>query len=199
MDIVLDWPPPMPGPPDYLTAIGAFSLIFNEAEMALWSFFKWHFANEKVRDGLFEKLNNRDRVDLIRSLFEAEEDEPFMEAMNHGLTCFDIICDNRNIIMHAFPYDDDLTETPRLLKRKRNQPGMMSTFHVPVEDVQQSAVAAYNTKWLFFGLASYLTERAEFLATYKGRHPWLPPLPPKPRTLSLYRPPEAPEGDQPPL
>lgn len=184
------WPPKaLPASDEYLIAIGTFSLFFSEAEMALWVFFNAYIENEQARNYLFANLHNRARVDLAKTFLDQSDDTTFKTHALAGLAAFDRICENRNIILHAFPLRYQDTQS-RLLKRRPNVPGQLAIYHAPLEDVRTNALASNHFHWFAFGLKSYLD------ACRAGEmQPELPPLPPIPRKLNLYRPPEAQEGD----
>lgn len=180
------WPPEqLPATEEYLVAVGTFSLFFNEAEMALWVFFRAYIDNADARNYLFEALHNRARVDLIKLFVEKSDDDAFRAHALAGLSAFELVCENRNVILHAFPFEYHDTES-RLVKRRKNDPGNMAVFHAPLEDVRANAMAANHVHWFFFGLSHYLEKKQEQTAGYSP--PELPPLPPRPRKLSLYQP-----------
>ena len=181
------WPPEdMPASPDYLVALGALSLFYNEMEMALWTFFKTYIANERVRNFLFEELHNRNRVDLIKALLDDEPNPAFRAEAEHGLKCFDRITENRNVMLHsfAFAYENE----PMLAKRNRSKSGLLSAYSVPLEVVQANALAASNTKWFFFGLSKYREDALGWIADDIEPQPVPPSRPLPPNTLSLFRP-----------
>lgn len=182
----------MPGGEAYLSALGAFSIHYNEAEMALWTFFQIFIENPSARSFLFHHLHNRHRVDLIRIFAGDGEDDGLHQSIEYGLNCFDRICENRNILLHAFADNAEESDPAkiRLLKRSTTKPGQMNRYDAPIEVVRKNAVAAENAKWFFFGLHHYVSERRAL-----GRPiligdalPALPPRPPIPDKLSLSRP-----------
>ncbi len=195
-----EWPPSeMPGGDEYLIALGAFVLHYNEAEMALWTFFQLFIDKSEARDFLFDNLHNRERVDLIKIFAQDASPEAFRDAIIYGLSCFDRLCENRNILLHGFA-DHPAADEPldvRLLKRRANSPGTLNVYVAPRDTVRANAVFAENVKWYLFGLSHYADEKSKVTWPISAGStiPELPPRPPRQDKLSLYKPPKAPEPE----
>lgn len=185
------WPPfNLPAPETHLIALGALSLLYNRMEMSLWVFFRRYIENERARNYLFEHLHNQARVDMIFALSEDEPSEDFKEALKHGLDCFNICTENRNFAMHAFSDEEHEAEKFALLKRLRNEPGVLGRYNVPLADVRATAEACHHTGDYFFGLNAWLEERDQAGAhgpSLAALHRPLPERPQMPRKLTLSR------------
>lgn len=196
-----DWLPKdvkLPAPGAYLEALGAFVLWFNELEMVLYGFFQRYIEPLSARDYLFAELHNRARVDLITQYVETHHDADFIAAAKHALRCFDICCENRNLIAHAFA-EEILTGSDQVafLKRLKEPRGLLGWYDFTLEEVRATALAARATGQYILGLASWFdscSEPTEGRITFR---PALPSQPPQPRKLSLSRRPTAQKGEPP--
>ncbi|WP_332653205.1 hypothetical protein [Brevundimonas sp.] len=164
-------------------------MLHNELASSLFVFFH-HYLHvpNSIRSLLFDTLNNKGRVDLLRRL--AEDSAPDdVEAMAYALKCFNICTENRNIIAHSRYLG--LLNDGRHSFRKEPTAVTPTTwdFALTAEELSKTARDIETLYWHSIFLWGSIRSRGE-----ADERP-LPERPPQPRKLSLFRLEEDPVAD----
>ncbi len=87
----------------FVHAFGQTSLAYNLLEDMMGMIFTSSMPTKTAfSEGLFQKLNNRDRMNFLKAVIDHnEKHEPAKSAFLYLITCFDICTENRNILMHV--------------------------------------------------------------------------------------------------
>lgn len=180
-------------PAPMLAAIGKIILLHTEMTGNLFLFFSEFLdVPSSCRQMIFDTANNRARVDLIKRLVAdsgatADEERTVLEA----LKAYDVATENRNILAHSSLYTAEGRGFTFFKEPTPSTPTGWS-YHVTTADLREQAerFEALNYHIVFVWNA--------FFSRRWGEQTPLPKTPPQPRKLSLFRLPEAPEGEQPP-
>lgn len=196
MAFTLDWleDTTLPAPPDYLVALGAFALRYNQMEMLLYSFMRMYFDGDgEVCAQIFMALHNRARVNLITTLLQTETDAEVRNAIAYALECFDLCVENRSLLMHGFPPGGNEEDALVLLKSTSNKPTKLNTYRFELAEMQAATLELSRVHEFIIGLNFYLRARVK----YPSRQIVLPPRPLAPRKLSLSQLKATPQADPP--
>jgi hypothetical protein len=97
-------------------------------------------------ENLFHRMNNRNRVDLLRAIVEASpRQKEAKDVISHALYCYDICTDNRNILMHAVSESEDQTGILKLSKRAKKDSARLVNYDVPLSDLKRVADECFDT------------------------------------------------------
>jgi hypothetical protein len=145
---------------------------------------------------LFHKLNNRDRMDLLKAFVaENEKHQDVRDAILHCVLCYDICTENRNVLMHSIYFNPN-PEMTILIKQSSNDPHREIRFDVPIADLRTIADQTAETFKYAMDLYAFIARRA-WLNSFPPDHPLkqgpdppisLPEKPSKPRKLTPYPP-----------
>jgi len=132
----------------HLHALGAISLTFNKLESAMSLVFTDYLKSSmEIGQAVFHRLNNNQRIDILRQLIDESPDET-ADCVRHAILCFEICCENRNTLAHIVQEQFTTHDEEFLHGRKKN---------------------SQKTQDLFFvlGLAELRRVADEILATYE--------------------------------
>jgi hypothetical protein len=137
------WPPERYrlAPNDYLAALGQVTFVYNLLESMMLNIFVrcCPVADDFAKD-LFHKLNNRDRMDLLKAFVaENEKHQNVRDAILHCVLCYDICTENRNVLMHSIYFNPNPKMT-RLIKRSSRGVYGPPIMHWQYEGVRNAAV-----------------------------------------------------------
>jgi hypothetical protein len=168
---------------EHLKAIGQFALLFNFTEDILRDLFQGTFHSKyEYSEYLFDKLGNRDRVDMLRAiiLFD-EKDSEVSDRLLTVLRYFNICCDNRNIVLHAVTAFDGgaASNALHLVKRARNNPAQINYYDLSLEEIRRVADDTAATFLFMTAMWSWLFDREAGCPASP-----LPGIPPQPCRLS---------------
>ena len=114
---------------DHLVAFGQITLAYNLLESMAERVFKRCAPLDSLNfaKGLFHKLTNRDRIDLLKAFVNKNESAPDVrDALLHFVLCYDICTENRNILMHVILLSVDETTAKWTKKRQKTQIGQLN-------------------------------------------------------------------------
>jgi hypothetical protein len=170
--------------PAILKAIGAIILAHTVGEAALLALLSQFLAipPDPFRR-IFVALNNREKVDLVRSLGTAEK-RPKVErdAITFALRAFDICGENRNIVAHSHFRRREDTRF-RFIKFPTSPGAYGWEWAATEKDLESAHHDAVR-------MASYLITLSAKIEGALGPDRPFPDRPPQPRKLSLLRLPE---------
>jgi hypothetical protein len=181
-----------------LIAFGQITLLYNWLESVMERLFQRCAPLEsRYAQLLFHQLNNRERTDLLSAFIQAnEKDEKTKDALQTCVLHYDICTDNRNILMHVISDGfSEVTGTAKFTKRASKNPTRKIEFHVPISDLRLVADQMAQTIHFAFSLSTFMAFRYyPPNSRLPIQPPALPEIPPKPRKLTPYQPPEAQKG-----
>lgn len=186
---------------EFTHALGNLTLAYNFLEEAIGMLFSTYMPIDKsAAEALYHKLNNRERIDLLTALLGQNEKRPDVQtSVLHLVACYDICTENRNILMHSITTAPDAQGMFRLGKRARNDPKRTTEFQVDTTKIRQIAdetsdifdAAVMLHLWLHNGGPNRDANVSIVMGWPEPPAPVpLPPIPPKPRKLIPYQPPE---------
>ena len=183
------------GAREHVHAVGAFALYYNDLELTLNRLFQLYVPlGDGPRTFLFFSLNNRARVDFINRLAADDRDPAKAEAVMFATRCFDIVCENRNLLLHGVPYRTN-SETLSILKAASgSKDGMFKSYQFTLAQIQGAARAAAVT-------SDYIMSLCEAIDDQNTANALLPPelrptLPDRPLQPSKLTPPPPPKEKQ---
>jgi hypothetical protein len=186
-NVIGDWPAKDSRLADaaHVHAIGQFSLMYNYLEQIFGLVFQCSFpANGDYSEALFQKLNNRERCDMLEALVRfGEANAALRQLIFDAIRYFGICTENRNIVMHAIAEADAVAGIFRISKKAKNEAGRINFYEVPLETLRRIADDTTATFTLWSKLLYWLRARqmGERLRS-------LPDIPPQPYTLSPLQP-----------
>jgi hypothetical protein len=169
-----------------LHAMGQISLIYNELEEWLSFLFEQLFpASLSASKSLYNRLNNRDRVDLLTATVEVkEEDEILRDHILWALRCFDICNANRNTLLHARSEYYRNAKTFRLLKQARDDPTVDQEYPLRLSELRSVADDMARTLDFMVNLHAHIHDLRPPPNAILGPKPEpLPRKPSKPKRL----------------
>lgn len=90
-----------------------------------------------VASHIFYGMNNPELAKFVRYLCERfETDKTIKKHVNHFISGFDILRENRNIVQHAVPSQPRSQEYSGLLV-KATRKGLVEVFDVPIDDLKR--------------------------------------------------------------
>lgn len=161
-DLVSDWPGAHAAEAMHLHAIGAITLNYNNLEFTL-SFLLGDYLGVKqdTSELIHDRLNNRDRVDVLRNLIQASEtDEEVREHALYGLLCFDICTENRNALIHAIHQATDEATTDLLTRKRSSDKSHDVLYRLSLAALRKVADEIYATLVFVLDITGYLHQRA---------------------------------------
>jgi len=203
-------------------AFGQISLTYNYLEDVCSTIFDECLPTDPAfSTRLFNELNNRNRIGLLKAFVEANEKESEPKAaIMHFINCYDICTENRNILMHSLLQSAD-ADIVAFSKRRSKPPFRENVFRLPLADLRATADEMAAVLDYGFALNAWLFRRNT--PNYAFRLPvpestptalqisaipqvdWSQPLPPepgplpekpqKPRSLMTYLPQEGQRGE----
>lgn len=178
-----NWPGSLdlPGPSALLEAVGAFALLYNRLEVGLYSFLSFYLADKpETAMQIWISLHNRERVDLIKTMAAEYDDEDAVEVVGHAMLHFDLCCENRNLLLHAIPFQQD-EQSVVLIKTTSKLPKQMSAYLFTLEETRAAVLdAAASVQFQIAALGWLMWRREHPDALYPPLH-----IPAAPRALSL--------------
>jgi hypothetical protein len=187
-------------PRDHAQAIGVFTLRYNSLELGLYGYFRRYAPGDAATQALlFSMLHNSARAEFILAMAQAREKEPEAAAIAHVIKCFNICCENRNLLLHATPmwWEND-GEALTLAKLRRQEPHRMTIYDFSLEAIREAADSVDLTDCYSSAVQKGIVAREAWNALNPAPPPELPPQPPLPRKLDLSRRPEGRAGEPPP-
>lgn len=185
-------------PPAILEATGALIFQYNDLEFALYGVLGC-FIPEDAVPALYYELHNTGRVNAITALARELLTIEQRDALAHGLRCFAICTENRNLLVHAWaethppPYQQDAIT---FVKAVTGKPGNVAEYWFGTAEIREAAIGVRNASSYLYELVDSLTS---VLLDGDGGEPLpLPNKPALPRTLSIHRRKEDPADAQPP-
>jgi hypothetical protein len=169
-----------------LHAMGQVSLIYSELEQWLSFLFEQLFpVSLSASTSLYNRLNNRDRIDLLTATVEVnEEDEILRDHILWALRCFDICNANRNTLLHARSEYYSNAKTFRLLKQVRNDPTKDQEYPLRLSELRSVADDMARTLDFMVSLHAHIHDLRPPPNAILGPEPEpLPSKPPKPKRL----------------
>jgi hypothetical protein len=169
-----------------LHAMGQISLIYNELEEWLSFLFEQLFpASLSASKSPYNRLNNRDRVDLLTETVEAnEEDKILRDHILWALRCFDICNANRNTLLHARSEYYRNAKTFRLLKQARDDPTVDQEYPLRLSELRSVADDMARTLDFMVYLHAHIHDLRPPPNAILGPEPEpLPRKPPEPKRL----------------
>lgn len=190
----------------FVHAIGQISLMYNFLEDPIGTIFTIYMPTKSdFAEGLYHKLNNRDRVDLLMAIIEQnEQNQEAKSALLHLIRCFDICTENRNVLAHVIvEAAHSGTGGFPLSKKARNDPRRTIKFRITVTELRQMADEMMVTFDYATRLAFWFMQRSRPDLNLAKAMGWpdppapapLPNKPPKPRRLIPSQPQANREGD----
>jgi hypothetical protein len=175
-------------PDEHAHALGTLLNYYNNAENMLFKLVDILLKNDEgARQTINHRLNNNDRLDLLRKLateMSVEESGHILYAVN----CFDICAENRNILMHAMIEQRDAEEFSAR-KRHATKTGVEVRFDLPLPTLRATAEHTANAYYYLMLLWTYFVQKMVFAAGMRSEPPPLPGRPVQPSKLSLLPPP----------
>lgn len=197
-------------------ALGQITLAYNFLEDTFENIFQEMLPTKaEFSKRFFHALNNRNRIDLVKALISESAYDDAKDAITHFVKAFDILTEDRNIIMHSVGFSNE-ANIIELLKKTSHNPTKLAQFAVPDSDLRK--IADQMVDYVVYGerLKSWLqikkkpettgmnTLQLLSLGTQdqiekaKAVLSTLPEKPLPPHKLTPYRPPEDQTGASPP-
>jgi hypothetical protein len=131
------------GPSQHFHAIGMLIVLFSLTETWLHDLLHRYLPvlPKEALSSIFDTLNNRQRMDLIKALSTQEADEESREMISQILTAFEVCAENRNLIAHAWPTfsHEEGDAAMHMVKPPRRDPAGLANYYFELHDVQQAA------------------------------------------------------------
>lgn len=177
-------------PDQHAHALGFLVNHYNRAENRLFQLVDILLKNEAAaRRTINHRLNNNDRLDLLRQLAEERSSEE-RDHILHAVQCFDICAENRNILMHAMIEETgEAPESFAARKRHATKAGVEIRFDLPLETLRKAADQTAAIFYYLMALHLYLVMTHPAFRPPPTRPPALPHKPQKPDKLNLRLPP----------
>lgn len=183
-------------PPAILEATGARIFTYNDLEFALYGVLGC-FIPEDAVPALYYELHNTGRVNAISALARERLDDPQRDALAHGLRCFAICTENRNLLAHAWAeptppgfQQDKIT----FVKALSGKPGNVGEYWFGTVEIREAALSMDHASAYLYALVDSFTS---VLFAGDGDEPIpLPAKPALPATFSLHRRKEGPADAQ---
>jgi len=184
--------------PEHLQAIGQFAILYNFAEEILGELFRIYFpASPEYSEVLFRKLNNRDRIEMLRAILPGSEGHTgARDTITAALRYFDICTENRNLVLHSITEEATSPDILRLSKRARNNPSEINFYEISLPQLRQVADDAANTFLLLSNITLWIGRRDNTLVDQPV--PPLPKISAQPHRLIPSQLPKANLADAPP-
>jgi hypothetical protein len=174
-------------PDEHAHALGTLLNYYNNAENMLFNLVDILLKNDEgARQTINHRLNNSDRLDLLRKLAterSVEEGDHILHAVN----CFDICAENRNILMHAM-IEQRTAEDFSARKRHATKAGVEVRFDLPLSTLRGTAEQTADAYYYIMLLWSYFVQQLVLVAGLPSRPPKLPSKPAQPSKLRLSHP-----------
>lgn len=177
---------------DHVHALGAITMQYNLLEYSivflLDEYLKTPFS---ISEAVFDRLTNRQRIDLIRQTVETlEMDAVALSQVQHTLKCFEICCENRNTLMHAIHYNTNHLMQTLTFRKKSSSKSHDLFFTFTLEELRQVAEDMYHSLNHLIAVVKVLEARNPTdRATISDDQTW-PEKPAKPRKLNPHQPPQ---------
>jgi hypothetical protein len=173
-------------PPAILEATGALIFKYNDLEFALYGVLGC-FIPEDAVPALFYELHNTGRVKAINALARERLDDEHLDALAHGLRCFAICTENRNLLAHAWAETHPMVyqqEKITFVKALSGKPGSVAEYWFGTAEIREAAISMDQARSYLYALVDCLTTA---LSEECSEPLPLPDKPALPRTLSLHR------------
>lgn len=131
-------------------ALGQITLAYNILEDTFERVFNEMLpANPEFSKRFFHALNNRNRIDLLAAIIsESSFGNVAKDALGHFVRAFDILTEDRNIIMHSVGFSTE-ANIIELLKKTSHNPAKIAQFLVPDADLRK--IADQIIEYVLFG------------------------------------------------
>jgi hypothetical protein len=179
-----------------LHALGQISLLYNYLEDTCGLLFGQYMPTDgKFSKALFERLNNRERVDLLSAVASKnEKEQEVKDAVLHFLLCYDICTTNRNILAHVRK-EGAAANIIKFSKPASNDPTRKIHFDLPLTTLRLVADQIGDAFNFGMDLAFWLSRREnpldqmrELMVEPYRSQPWPGPLPDKPQKPQMLTP-----------
>ena len=194
-DLNESWPPQghRIASSEHLKALGEITLAYNYFEETIGLLFTRTMPTEEAFSArLYQRMNNRDRIDLLSAIVSAASiDEEIKDGLKYVILCYDICTDNRNILSHAILESSD-ADIIELSKKAARDPTRLTQFKVPLEDLRRFAEDTGNCFTYALRLSLTISARAapqDARGSIPDWHFSLPSKPQKPSKLTPHLPP----------
>jgi hypothetical protein len=191
--------------PDYHETEGAMGLVYGLGRVSIeWNmveqFFTvliWRYVGDDLRIGMAitSNLGNQSRADVLIALARQHQGDPeLLERVEFACKAFNILRENRNMLMHSHSIHDlETGKKPIWVRATGRGPKGHATVEADVADLE-NIVSDLARLGMF---AVYLTEHVRPFGKRRRKRGPLPEIFPLPRKLSPP-PPEAPKDAPPP-
>ena len=169
---------------DHIHALGVIVSTYNSLEFTLFFFFcRYHQIRPPIGQSIFAGLNNYQRVNFTRNkLNESNEDDRSKGWVNHFLSAYDIVTENKNFLVHSSVIINT-TEQEHITfgKGSKTQPNNWSFAHMTVDDLRKVAEEIGTLHEFGTAVQAWLEAR-ETGGSFRlqGKAVWTPPLPETP-------------------
>ena len=173
-------------PLEHAHALGIFTAYFNFLEAQPDSLLACYLdMPANARHLLYYRMTNRERTDLVLEIAEAREKRPeVLDCIRHGLKCFDICVENRNILVHAQHEASELAQEGfQARKRSADNPSRIVHFDLPLSRLRK-AVDDMAQVSVFLALLTWFIENPGGHPEISFLQPTLPAKPAQPSKLT---------------
>jgi hypothetical protein len=179
-----EWPPPYypDGAAAHMEALGMISAIYNHLEYTLYLLIlNYSQLEANVAMSLFGRMTRVQHLKFLQDCSESRtKDNPMRKHVINFIQCFDIVADNRNVLMHSLIYETDDGAILKLAKTSKAAPTIYKELRLDVSVLRETAFDLQDVDEYGDKIWSYCRHRAPWSKHYHGVEPsiGLPPASP---------------------
>lgn len=178
---------PAPSLLEYMAAVGTITQTWNYLEHQM-GVIAWFLTKDPEAAHVFTaRMRNAELCTAILELSEMREKRPRVRrAISFLVEVFNILRENRNVLVHSDIYSINEGEKPRWRRRSKSKPRSIIVAEADYDDLQELVRDLTRAHAFADKLANYLEPEGYFFKSGKGRLFAGQPLPrrfPKPRRM----------------